>query len=562
MFIYWIAGVILLILLIFQYSSYEWTVKKISQIEHHDTIKSYEAVVTTILKDGEKLLRSQVDTLAFDKRVIAALKIGNNSAIVNEFKDQFLILKEKNLVTHWYFYSAKKKVLARLHNPTVYGEVSLREGLELAIRTGRTQVEFSYGLVAKILTLRVFKPIYEGTRLLGALELGIDMSNLLSHRFGRVLPHKSDHVLLTSSASLDRDTWKNWEQPPTEADFDRIIADSQASEAELASIFRNLGDILKSEKGFFINNELIFQVINIKYNDRVNRDVGKIILVYPASTILPALQFSIFLISVTTGLMFVLLIYAFIRVFYSNQKILQHSFQQAKMSTLGEMAANIAHEINNPLAIISGKTQIIINQINSGNFDLIKLNSDLNKIVQTIGRIDRIVKGIKLISRSSESDVYEFVTIERVVQETLELCNERIYFHQIELRLKNSLKISIECRPTQIVQVLLNLVGNSIDAVGTKPIKWIEIEAVQQGESVVISVADSGAGIPESIQSRLAQPFFTTKDIGKGTGLGLSISKGIVENHGGTFKYDQTSLNTRFLMVLPLQQVKLRKLAA
>lgn len=552
----------MLILLIFQYSSYEWTVKKISQIEHHDTIKSYEAVVTTILKDGEKLLRSQVDTLAFDKRVIAALKIGNNSAIVNEFKDQFLILKEKNLVTHWYFYSAKKKVLARLHNPTVYGEVSLREGLELAIRTGRTQVEFSYGLVAKILTLRVFKPIYEGTRLLGALELGIDMSNLLSHRFGRVLPHKSDHVLLTSSASLDRDTWKNWEQPPTEADFDRIIADSQASEAELASIFRNLGDILKSEKGFFINNELIFQVINIKYNDRVNRDVGKIILVYPASTILPALQFSIFLISVTTGLMFVLLIYAFIRVFYSNQKILQHSFQQAKMSTLGEMAANIAHEINNPLAIISGKTQIIINQINSGNFDLIKLNSDLNKIVQTIGRIDRIVKGIKLISRSSESDVYEFVTIERVVQETLELCNERIYFHQIELRLKNSLKISIECRPTQIVQVLLNLVGNSIDAVGTKPIKWIEIEAVQQGESVVISVADSGAGIPESIQSRLAQPFFTTKDIGKGTGLGLSISKGIVENHGGTFKYDQTSLNTRFLMVLPLQQVKLRKLAA
>lgn len=551
----------MLILLIFQYSSYEWTVKKISQIEHHDTIRSYESVIATILKDGEKLLRAQVDTLAFDKRIKVALKSGSNSAIMKEFKDQFLILKEKNLVTHWYFYNANKKVLARLHNPTVYGEVSLREGLESAIRTGRTQVEFSYG-IAKILILRVFKPIYQGTRLLGALELGIDMSNLLSHRFGRVLPHKFDHVLLTSFASLDRDNWKNWEQPPTEADFDSIIADSQASEAELASIFRNLGDILNSEKGFFIKSDQIFQVINIKYNDRTNRDVGKIILAYPASPVLPAVQFSIFLISGTTGLMFVLLIYAFIRVFYSNQKILQHSFHQAKMSTLGEMAANIAHEINNPLAIISGKTQIITNQINSGNFDLIKLNSDLNKIVQTIRRIDRIVKGIKLISRSSESDVYEFVTIERIVQETLELCNERIYFHQIELRLKNSLKISIECRPTQIVQVLLNLVGNSIDAVETKAVKWIEIEAVQQGDSVVISVTDSGTGIPESVQSRLAQPFFTTKDIGRGTGLGLSISKGIVENHSGTLKYDQGCKNTRFLMVLPLQQVNLRKLAA
>lgn len=550
-----------MILLIFQYSSYEWTVKKISQIEHYDTIKSYEAVIATILKDGEKLLRSQVDTLAFDKRIKVALKSGSNAAIMNEFTDQFLILKEKNLITHWYFYNAKKKVLARLHNQTAYGEISIREGLELAIRTGRTQVEFSYGF-AKILTLRVFKPIYEGTRLLGAIELGIDMSNLLSHRFGRVLPHKFDHVLLTSSASLDRDSWKNWEQPPTEAGIDSIIADSHASEAELASIFRNLGDILKSEKGFLINNDLIFQVINIKYNDRVNRDVGKIILAYPASTILPAVQFSIFLISGATGLMFILLVYAFIRVFYSNQKILQHSFQQAKMSTLGEMAANIAHEINNPLAIISGKTQIITNEINSGTFDLIKLNSDLNKIVKTIGRIDRIVKGIKLISRSSEADVYEFVTIERLVQETLELCNERIYFHQIDLRIKDSLKISIECRPTQIVQVLLNLVGNSIDAVETNAVKWIEIQAVQQGESVVISVTDSGTGVPESIQSRLAQPFFTTKEIGKGTGLGLSISKGIVENHGGNFKYDQTSLNTRFLMVLPLQQVKLQKIAA
>lgn len=561
MFIYSIAGFILLILLIFQYSSYEWTISKISQIEHHDTIKSYEAVITTILKDGEKLLRSQVDSLAFDKRITAALKSGSNSVIIKEFKDQFLILKDKNLITHWFFYSAKKKVLARLHNPADYGEISLREGLELAIRTGRTQVEFSYG-DRRILTLRVFKPIYEGTHLLGALELGIDMSNLLSHRFGRVLPHKFDHVLLSSAASLDRESWKNWDRAPTESDLSRMIADSHASEAELTAIFRNLGDILNSEKGFLINDDQIFQVINIKYSERVNRNVGKVILAYPASTILPALQFSIFLISVTTGLMFILLIYAFIRVFYANQKILQHSFQQAKMSTLGEMAANIAHEINNPLAIISGKTQIITNQLNSGAFDLIKMNSDLNKIVQTIGRIDRIVKGIKLISRSSESDAYEYVTIERVVQETLELCNERIYFHQVELRLKNSLKISFECRPTQIVQVLLNLVGNSIDAVEKMPVKWIEIEAVQQGEAVVISVTDSGTGIPESIQSRLAQPFFTTKDIGKGTGLGLSISKGIVENHGGTFKYDQASRNTRFLLVLPLQQVNPQKLAA
>lgn len=112
--------------------------------------------------------------------------------------------------------------------------------------------------------------------------------------------------------------------------------------------------------------------------------------------------------------------------------------------------------------------------------------------------------------------------------------------------------INIEVRPTQISQVLLNLLSNAIDAVEKSNEKWIELRGFTRDHSVFITVTDSGKGIPPVVASRLMEPFFTTKEVGKGTGLGLSISKRIIEEYRGQLYYDTSSPQTRFVIELPI----------
>jgi C4-dicarboxylate-specific signal transduction histidine kinase len=110
---------------------------------------------------------------------------------------------------------------------------------------------------------------------------------------------------------------------------------------------------------------------------------------------------------------------------------------------------------------------------------------------------------------------------------------------------------SIECRESQISQVLLNLLSNAHDAVQGTEKAWIALSVKELGEHFEISVTDSGHGIPESIAQKVMKPFFTTKPLGKGTGLGLSISSNIMIDHHGELRVDTTSANTRFVMTLP-----------
>ena len=107
--------------------------------------------------------------------------------------------------------------------------------------------------------------------------------------------------------------------------------------------------------------------------------------------------------------------------------------------------------------------------------------------------------------------------------------------------------------PTQLSQVLFNLINNSFYAVESYPEKWVEVEVRILGmHDLIISVTDSGTGIEKEIADKIMKPFFTTKTPGKGTGLGLSISKDIIESHGGELSIDHTCSNTRFVIKLPL----------
>ena len=110
----------------------------------------------------------------------------------------------------------------------------------------------------------------------------------------------------------------------------------------------------------------------------------------------------------------------------------------------------------------------------------------------------------------------------------------------------------MDCRPTQISQVLLNLLNNAYDAVIGQPEKRIELHIDDSDDELVLGVSDSGPGIPAEICQKILEPFFTTKPVGQGTGLGLSISKGLVESHGGSIEFEsKIGVGTHFSVRLP-----------
>jgi len=225
----------------------------------------------------------------------------------------------------------------------------------------------------------------------------------------------------------------------------------------------------------------------------------------------------------------------------------------AKMSALGEMAGGMAHEINNPMGIIHARASNLMEvAAESESVPSRTVTEAMEKIRNTASRVTRITMGLRKFARETRGDPATQTGVREILDETLSFCMERFKQNSVELRVdavEESLRI--DCRPTEISQVILNLLNNAVDAVLPLPEKWVELQVRNTGTDVEISVTDSGRGIPEKIRDKMGQPFFTTKQVGHGTGLGLSISKGIVEAHGGHLNLDAECAHTRFVVTLP-----------
>ncbi|MBC7385395.1 MAG: PAS domain-containing protein [Cryobacterium sp.] len=227
--------------------------------------------------------------------------------------------------------------------------------------------------------------------------------------------------------------------------------------------------------------------------------------------------------------------------------------QSSKMASLGQMAAGVAHEVNNPITIIHGTAGLLRRAIDTNQMDPVKLSSGLERIERTAMRISRIVRGLRMFTRSGQNDPMTMSQLDQIFEETLDLCRERFKDHRIDLKISPIPSVSLKCRPTQISQVFLNLLNNAFDAVVTLEDRWVEIDFTHAGaETLVVTITDSGKGISRDIQKRLMEPFFTTKEPGKGTGLGLPISRRIMEEHRGRLSFDADFEHTRFVVEFSL----------
>lgn len=235
-----------------------------------------------------------------------------------------------------------------------------------------------------------------------------------------------------------------------------------------------------------------------------------------------------------------------------NEQVLE----AGKLASVGELAAGIAHEINNPVAIMAeeaGWMEDLLEDMHiEESEDFEEFRRSLKQITVQGERCKEITH--KLLSFARRTDpVHHDIQVNDTIEEILGIFDQRSKFSNIRIQseLDPALPL-VSASPSELQQVFINLINNAIDAMGSGG-GLLEIRSRLEGDQAVIDIADTGHGIPNTVMARIFEPFFTTKPVGKGTGLGLSICYGIVRKLGGTITVNSAvGLGTTFRISLPV----------
>ncbi|QNH16989.1 sensor histidine kinase [Xanthomonas sp. SS] len=273
---------------------------------------------------------------------------------------------------------------------------------------------------------------------------------------------------------------------------------------------------------------------------------------------------------------------AYLRLNGAQEKLLQSE----KMASIGQLAAGVAHEINNPIGYVHSNLgslqeylrslftlieayeralrapdpKALIPEIDDirNRFDIDFISRDLPQLMaesrEGIERVTRIVRDLKDFSYSGREESWKLVDLHSGLESTINIIWNELKYKVTLDRHYGNLPL-VECLPSELNQVYMNLLLNAGQAIGERG--TIVVSTGQDGEEVWIEFKDSGAGIPADLLQRIFDPFFTTKPVGSGTGLGLSISYGIINKHHG--RIDVTSNvgeGSSFRIVIPVRQPK------
>ncbi|HZG14484.1 MAG TPA: HAMP domain-containing sensor histidine kinase [Candidatus Bathyarchaeia archaeon] len=217
-----------------------------------------------------------------------------------------------------------------------------------------------------------------------------------------------------------------------------------------------------------------------------------------------------------------------------------------KLTILGKVAANMAHELRNPLCAIEGFLKLI----GESTKEQPKLQSYIDVIMHEFENLHRQITGFLSFSKKPILDeVYKETSLVKLLNDVELLITPRLVGENVLLQKDISVSCTLYCYEEGLKQVLLNLLHNAIDAVSKKTDKQIHIYAYTDREKLSLIVENNGEAVPKEILDELFQPFFTTKR--NGTGIGLSICKNIIEKHNGDIRCESDAEKTRFIITLP-----------
>lgn len=215
------------------------------------------------------------------------------------------------------------------------------------------------------------------------------------------------------------------------------------------------------------------------------------------------------------------------------------------MASVGQIAAGVAHEINTPLGIILGYTQLMMDDFEKGS----ETSTNLQVVERQTKACRRIVADLLKFSRQAES-VKAPIDLNQTIEEVLSVTEHTLNINQVNVVRRFEAELPPIYGDTEkLHQVFINLLYNAQHAMDKGG--EIIISTGKTIKDVLVSVQDSGSGIPDNIKNKIFDPFFTTKDVGKGTGLGLSVTYGIVQEHCGSIEVESPVINPKTHKQLP-----------
>lgn len=228
---------------------------------------------------------------------------------------------------------------------------------------------------------------------------------------------------------------------------------------------------------------------------------------------------------------------------------IERQLQRAdKLASLGQISAGIAHEINNPLGVILGYTQLLMKEHSPES----QAYLDLQTIEKQAGNCKRIVADLLKFARAAETARAPF-DVNQSLREVIALLNRQLERDNITVNIRLAPDLpAVVGDSEKMKQVFMNLVMNAKQAIAGGGTIWISTEAEPRTEQIKITVSDNGCGVPEAVVDKIFDPFFTTKPVGEGTGLGLAVSYGIIHEHDGSIEVkSEEGVGTTFTIHLP-----------
>ena len=239
----------------------------------------------------------------------------------------------------------------------------------------------------------------------------------------------------------------------------------------------------------------------------------------------------------------------------TNRNALQAQLiQTSKLATLGEMATGMAHELNQPLNVISMSTANILRKSKKSPIEADYLNEKLHRIASQVERAASIIDHMRVFGRKSDKTP-DIIDLRRVVSSSIDLIGEQLKTANVTLSSASpDSPVLVKGFQVQLEQVLLNLLSNTRDVIRATGLSGhVDIHLSQHDNLATLTIQDNGGGIPAEAIDRIFEPFFTTKGVGEGTGLGLSISYGIIKDMQGDITVANVDDGACFTIQLPLE---------